>query len=272
MTQLVHKTALVSEKAKIGKNVKIGSYSVIGDHVELGDNVEVMSHVCIDGFTTIGEKTRIFPFAAIGYIPQDLKFRGEKSRLIIGENNSIREYVTMHPGTANDAMETVVGNDNLLMVGVHIAHDCVIGNNIVMGNNVTLGGHVHVADNVIIGGLSALHQFVRIGQGAIIGGMSGVERDVIPHSTVKGERASLAGLNIEGLRRANVTKNEIHSLQKAFDIIFYEKNTLAESLKILETTFQQQRYVMDVVNFMKQKSERSFCRPKNEHGCLSTTK
>jgi UDP-N-acetylglucosamine acyltransferase len=178
----------------------------------------------------------------------------------------------MHPGTANDSMETVVGNDNLFMIGVHIAHDCVIGDNIIMGNNVTLGGHVHVEDNVIIGGLSALHQFVRVGKGAIIGGMSGVERDVIPHSTVKGERAHLSGLNIEGLRRANVAKDEIHSLQKAFDIIFSGKNTLVESLKILETTFQQQHFVMDVVNFMKQKSERSFCRPKNGHACPSITK
>ncbi|MDR1362114.1 MAG: acyl-ACP--UDP-N-acetylglucosamine O-acyltransferase [Holosporaceae bacterium] len=264
MTSLVHKTALVSDGARIGKNVKIGPYSVIGGHVELMDDVEIMSHVCLDGFTIVGEKTRIFPFAVIGYIPQDLKFSGEESRLIIGQNNVIREYVTMHPGTANGSMETTIGNDNLFMIGVHIAHDCTICNNVIMGNNVTLGGHVHVANNVIIGGLSALHQFVRVGHGAIIGGMSGVERDVIPHGTVKGERARLYGLNIIGLRRANIPKEEIYSLQKAYEMIFSEENTLSDNLKNVEAAFPKESMVLDIVKFMQEKSERSFCKPKNE--------
>ena len=245
----IHQTAIISDKAKIGDNVTIK------------DDVEIMSHVCIDGYTTIGCNTKIFSFAAIGYRPQDLKYNGEKSRLIIGENNSIREYVTMHPGTESGVMETCVGNGNLFMVGVHIAHDCVIGNNIVMGNNVTLGGHVRVEDDVIIGGLSAVHQWARIGHGAIIGGMSGVERDVIPYGNVMGDRAHLCGLNIVGLRRANVGKGEVDALKKAYEIIFSKENVLINNLKIAENMFRNSQYVTEVISFMRQKSDRSYCQP-----------
>ncbi|GHT91361.1 acyl-[acyl-carrier-protein]--UDP-N-acetylglucosamine O-acyltransferase [Alphaproteobacteria bacterium] len=263
---MIHRTAIVSRNAKIGENVKIGPYSVIGEDVELKDNVEVMSHVCIEGFTTVGEGTKIFPFAAIGYRPQDLKFRGEMSLLIIGKNNTIREYVTMHPGTEGGRMETVVGDGSLFMVGVHIAHDCIIGNNIVMGNNVTLGGHVTVEDNVIIGGLSALHQFVRVGCGAIIGGMSGVEKDVIPYGSVKGERACLSGVNLIGLRRANVCNSEIHAVQKACDIIFSSDNTLLDNLESAENAFPNEACVKEIIKFMRQKSDRSFCKPQRDVG------
>ncbi len=199
---MIHSTAIVSSSAKIGQNVRIGAYSVIGDEVELCDNVEVMSHVCISGRTIIGEGTKVFPFAAIGFESQDLKYHSEKSKVIIGKNNSIREYVTIHPGTESGAMQTVVGDNNLLMIGVHIAHDCVVGNNTVLANNVTLAGHVIVGNDVIIGGLSAVHQFVRIGHNAIIGGMAGVERDVIPYGAVKGERGHLYDINVIGFRRA----------------------------------------------------------------------
>ncbi|MDR2681872.1 MAG: acyl-ACP--UDP-N-acetylglucosamine O-acyltransferase [Holosporaceae bacterium] len=258
---MIHKTAIVSPQARIGENVKIGPYSLIGDNVELKDNVEIMSHVCIDGYTVIGEGTKIFPFAAIGYVPQDLKFKGEKSRLVIGKNNIIREYVTMHPGTEGGHMETVIGNGNLFMVGVHIAHDCVIGDNIVMGNNATLGGHVTVGDNVIIGGLTALHQFVKVGCGAIIGGMSGVERDVIPYGAVKGERAYLSGVNLVGLRRANICNNEIHAVQKACDIIFSNDSTLADNLELVENMYPNESCVQEIIKFMRQKTSRSFCKP-----------
>jgi UDP-N-acetylglucosamine acyltransferase len=242
--------------------VKIGPYSIIGDNVELEDNAEIMSHVCIDGYTKIGEETKIFPFAAIGYPPQDLKFKGEKSRLLIGKRNIIREYVTMHPGTEGDVMETVVGNDNLFMIGVHIAHDCVVGNNVVMGNNATLGGHVKIEDNVIAGGLSAIHQWVRIGRCAIIGGMSGVERDVIPYGAVKGERAHLYDINIIGLRRAGVGRKEILVLKDAYDMIFSGSNTLAQSIETVEKSISGNRCVDQVIDFMKKNTDRSFCLPK----------
>lgn len=261
---MIHQTAIVSKNAKVGNNVKIGPYSIIGDNVELMDDVEIMAHVCIDGYTTIGEGTKIFPFASIGYCPQDLKFRGEESRLLIGKNNVIREYVTMHPGTKDGAMKTVIGDGNLFMIGVHIAHDCVVGNNVVMGNNATLGGHVQIGDNVIIGGLSAVHQWTRIGCGAIIGGMSGVERDVIPYGTVKGERAYLCGLNIVGLKRADVDKNEINALKKAYDIIFSNDDILFNNINVAENTFPEMQFVKEIVHFMKQKSERSFCQPNNQ--------
>lgn len=255
----IHQTAVVSEKAQIGSGVKIGPYAVIDEGVEIDDNVEIMSHVCVSGNTVIGEGTKIFPFAAIGFRPQDLKYRGEKSRLVIGKNNSIREYVTMHPGTEGGFMKTEIGNGNLFMIGVHIAHDCTIGNNVVMGNNATLGGHVRVADDVIIGGLAAVHQWTRIGKGAIIGGMSGVERDVIPYGNVKGERAFLCGLNIVGLRRANVDAEEINSLQKAYEIIFSSNDVLANNLKAAEEELKYSKYVGEIINFMKQKSDRSYC-------------
>jgi UDP-N-acetylglucosamine acyltransferase len=221
-----------------------------------------MSHVCIGGYTEIGEGTRIFPFAAIGYAPQDLKFKGEKSRLVIGKNNIIREYVTMHPGTECDAMKTVTGDRNLFMVGVHIAHDCVIGSDIVMGNNATLGGHVKVEDNVIIGGLAAIHQRVRIGYGAVIGGMSGVERDVIPFGAVKGERAHLYDVNIIGLRRSGVDRHEINVLKQAYDMIFSENGTLVQNIRNVEESVKGIKTVDRLIEFMKTDTDRSFCLPK----------
>ncbi|MDR2794842.1 MAG: acyl-ACP--UDP-N-acetylglucosamine O-acyltransferase [Holosporaceae bacterium] len=258
---MIHKTAIVSPDVQIGENVKIGPYSLIEGNVELKNNVEIMSHVCIGGYTVVGEGTRVFPFATIGYAPQDLKFKGEKSRLIIGKNNVIREYVTMHPGTESGRMETVIGDNNLFMIGVHIAHDCIIGNNVVMGNNATLGGHVTIGDNVIIGGLSALHQFVKVGCGAIIGGMSGVEKDVIPYGAVKGDRAYLSGINLVGLRRANVCNSEIHAVQKACDILFSNDNILADNLELVENMYPHEHCVQEIVKFMKQKTSRSFCKP-----------
>jgi UDP-N-acetylglucosamine acyltransferase len=260
---VIHPTAIISPTAKIGKNVKIGPYSFIGNDVELEDDTEVISHVCIDGCTQIGEGTKIFPFAALGYRPQDLKYKGEKSRLKIGKHNNIREYVTMHPGTAGDAMETVIGDHNLFMVGVHIAHDCIVGNNVVMGNNATLGGHVKIEDDVIIGGLAAIHQFVRVGRSAIIGGMSGVERDVIPYGAVKGERAHLYDINIIGLRRAGFSRQDILALKEAYDKIFLGEGTISGNLEKVRCSANGRSCVEYLVDFMKKDTDRSFCLPKS---------
>ena len=208
----IHSTAVVGEGARVHESCVIGPYCVVGDDVELGANVELKSHVVVDGHTTVGAGTTIYPFASIGTAPQDLKFAGEASKLVIGENNTIREHVTINPGTADGVMETVVGDNCLFMMASHVAHDCRVGNNVILANNATLAGHVQVGDFVILGGLAAVHQFIRIGDHAIIGGMSGVEADVIPYGRVKGERAFLAGLNLIGLERRGFDKAEILSL------------------------------------------------------------
>lgn len=261
---MIHDSAIVSPSAQIGKNVKIGPYSIIGDNVVIGDDVEIMSHVCIDGITTIGTGTKIFPFASLGHPPQDLKYRGEKASLQIGCYNTIREYVTMHIGTQGGSMKTFVGDHNLFMVGVHIAHDCVVGNHIVMGNNATLAGHVTIEDNVIIGGLAAIHQFVRVGKNAVIGGMSGVERDVIPFGAVKGERAHLYDINLIGLKRANIERQEIIALQKAYEMLFSEEAPISDNIKQVEQKLSQWTCVKYLLEFMHQDSKRSFCLPKSK--------
>lgn len=176
----IHPTAIIAKTAKLAKDVNVGPYCVIDGEVEIGEGTELKSHVAVSGRTKIGKHNTIFPFASLGHAPQDLKYKGEKSELVIGDHNTIREHVTMNPGTEGGGMLTKVGSHNLFMMSAHVAHDCMVGDHVILANNATLGGHVQVGDYAIIGGLSAVHQFVRIGMGAIIGGMSGVEHDVIP--------------------------------------------------------------------------------------------
>lgn len=222
MTNIIHPTAIVSDKAKLGKNVKIGPYCIVDENVTLGDNVELIAHVYMTGFTTVGNDNRFFPFASIGSDPQDLKYDGEKSEVIIGNRNTIREYVTIQPGTAKDAMKTIVGDDCLLMIGCHVAHDCVVGNSVQLANYATLAGHVKVQDYAIIGGLAAVKQFVRIGAHAMIGGMCGVTRDVIPFGLVVYDNSKLRGLNLVGLKRRGFTNTDIQLLQQLFQDLFYD--------------------------------------------------
>ena len=263
MSQKIHKTAIIEEGAKLGLNVEIGPFSVIGSKVEIGDNTIIKSHVVIEGITKIGKNNVIFPFAVIGQIPQDLKFSGEDSSIIIGDNNSIREHVTIHPGTKTGAMITKVGSNCLLMIGVHIAHDCVVGDHVILANNATLAGHVEVGDHAVIGGLSAMHQFVKIGKHAMIGGMSGVETDVIPYATVIGERASLAGLNLVGLKRSGIKKDKINSLRAFYKKLFEENSvSLNERLQVLSDEYDGNELVSDIVNFVSL-SSRGICKPKN---------
>ncbi len=258
---MIHPTAIVDPAAKLGANVRIGPYCVIGANVELGDNVELKSHVCVDGHTTIGEGTIVYPFASLGHAPQDLKYHGEPSRLIIGKRNTIREHVTMNPGTETGAMETRVGDDGLFMVGVHVAHDCVVGNRVIMANNATLGGHVHVGDHVLVGGLAAVHQWVRIGSFAVIGGMSGVESDVIPYGRVKGERAHLAGLNLVGLERGGFDKDTVKTLQRAMKHLFEGSGTLDERINEMSGTYAEDKIVMEMIAFAKAKERFGLCQP-----------
>lgn len=263
MTQKIHPTAIVSAKAQLGENVEIGPYCVVGDDVKIGEGTVLKSHIVIEGDVEIGKNNLIFPFAVIGTAPQDLKFKGEKARVVIGDNNKIREHVTIHLGTQDGAMVTKVGNNCLFMVGAHIAHDCVVGDNVILANNATLAGHVEVGDHVVIGGLSAVHQFARIGKGAMIGGMSGVENDVIPNGMVMGERASLAGLNIVGMKRRNIAREDIHALRNFFKKLFAEKSEgFSVRAENLAKEFASPA-VQEVVDFIKSETSRSFCQPKD---------
>lgn len=259
----IHPTAVVESGAKLGKDVQIGPYCVVGADVVLGDGVILHSHVAIAGNTEIGAGTQVFPFASLGHAPQDLKFKGEKSRLVIGKNNMIREHVTMNPGTEGGGSLTQVGDNCLFMVATHVAHDCIIGNHVVMANNATLAGHVHVGDGVIIGGLAAVHQFVRIGSYAIIGGLSGVEADVIPYGSVIGERAWLAGLNLVGLKRRNIERAEIHALRNAFKIMFdADIGTLEEREEEARKLYDGVPSVHEILDFMGTESKRKLCVPR----------
>jgi len=264
MVSNIHPTAVIDPKAQVGADVEIGPYCVIGPEVEIGDRVRMISHVVVDGRTKVGAECVLHPFAAIGQCPQDLKYHGELSTLEVGARNRIREYVTMHPGTEGGGMITRVGDDGLFMVGVHVAHDCLIGNHVVMANNATLAGHVVVGDFVVIGGLAAVHQFVRIGPHAMIGGMSGVESDVIPYGTVKGERAHLSGLNVVGLERRGFKRDEIHALRSAYRILFSSEGTMAERLEDVAEHYKDKTLVESMVSFIRSRSSRALCQPKNE--------
>ena len=262
----IHPTAVINSAAKIGKNVKIGPYCCIGANVEVGDGVELKAHVVIDGQTSIGTDCKFFPFASIGLPPQDLKYSGEKSTLTIGERNIIREYVTMNPGTEGGGLETRVGDDNLFMVGAHVAHDCIVGNNVVMANNATLAGHVMVDDYAIIGGLAAVHQFCRIGRHAMIGGMSGVENDIIPYASVLGGRAWLSGLNLVGLKRRGFSKDEIKSLRVAYRQLFAEEGLSSERIEDVAGQFSEVEAIMEIVEFMRAESHRGLTQPRSVNG------
>ncbi|MDB9832046.1 acyl-ACP--UDP-N-acetylglucosamine O-acyltransferase, partial [Candidatus Pelagibacter sp.] len=217
---MIHKTAIVDPNAKISNNVKIGAYSIIGPNVQIGENSTIHSHVNIVGHTIIGKENKIYPFASIGNDPQDLKYNGEKTKLTIGNNNKIREYVSINPGTKGGGGETIIGDHCLFMVSSHVAHDCIIENNVIIANNVAIAGHAQIGENVIIGGNSGVQQFTRIGKMAMIGGMTGVEKDVIPYGLSIGNRNYLSGLNLIGLRRKDIPNKDILSLAEAYKEIF----------------------------------------------------
>jgi UDP-N-acetylglucosamine acyltransferase len=262
----IHPAAIVAQGAVIASDVEIGPYCVIGPHVVLEAGVQLKSHVVIDGHTTIGERSIVYPFASLGMPPQDLKYAGEPSTLIIGKNNTIREYVTMNPGTRDGGMETRIGDNGLFMMSSHVAHDCRLGNNVIMANNATLAGHVHVGDFAIIGGLSAVHQFIRIGEHAIIGGMSGVENDVIPYGRVKGERAFLAGLNLIGLERRGFDKEKIRVLQRAFNQLFGEEGTLDQRIESVLQDYANDETIVKIAAFAKAKTKFPLCQPQKKNG------
>ena len=257
---MIHDTCIISNKAKISKSASIGPYSVIGENVEIGEKVELSSHVNIVGNTKIGDGTKIFSFASIGTHPQDLKFKGEKNSLIIGKNNTIREYVTINPGTESGGSITLIGDNCLFMISSHVAHDCKIGNNVVIANNVPLGGHVTIEDSVVIGGNSAVQQFTRIGRLAMIGGMTGVLNDVIPFGLSFGNRNYLKGLNIIGLRRSKYENKKIIELGDAYKKIFSPGN-MQDNLSEINGEYKDNALIKEITKFLTQDKKRPICTP-----------
>ena len=257
---MIHNTAIIDPKAKISSGVSIGAFTVIGPNVEIGENTIIQSHVSIIGNTKIGKNNKIYPFASIGNDPQDLKFDGEVTKLEVGDNNKIREYVTVNPGTKGGGGLTKIGNNCLFMVSSHIAHDCLVEDNVILANNVPLGGHAHIEENVIIGGNSAVQQFTRVGKSSMIGGMCGVVRDIIPYAMVHGNRSILQGLNLIGLRRKNIPNKDILVLTEAYKEIFKDEN-LTINLKNLKEEFRKNDLVNDVVKFLEKDKKRPICTP-----------
>lgn len=260
----IHSTAIIEDGAEIGNNVKIGPFCIVGNNVKIGDGSELKSHVVIKGDTTIGKNNKIYPFAIIGEIPQDLKYHGEKSSIVIGDNNSIREHCTIHLGTDADNSITIIGNNNLFMVNTHIAHDCVIGNGCIFANNATIAGHVHIEDKVVLGGISAVHQFVKIGKGAMLGGVSGLGEDLIPYGMAyaeNGRRSSLQGLNLVGLKRSNFAKKDINEALHFYKQVFEseESGSIIDKAQKLKNEYKENPIVNDIISFLEKDSSRRFC-------------
>lgn len=249
---MIHPTAVISPEAEIHADVKIGPYCVVDAGVHIDAGTELISHVVVSGKTRIGRNNRIFPFASIGHEPQDLKYHGEPSEVIIGDGNTIRENVTINTGTEGGGMMTRLGNDNLLMAYVHIAHDCLVGNEVVFANCATLAGHIEIEDGAIIGGLSAIHQFVRIGRFAMIGGMSGITMDVPPFClTAGGYKPGLVGLNLVGLKRRGCSNETIRRLKEVYRALLQGKKAVAERLEAAESLIEDDPYARELLEFVR---------------------
>jgi UDP-N-acetylglucosamine acyltransferase len=259
----VHPSAIVEPGARLGAGVRIGPFCHIGSAAALGDGVEAISHVSIAGATTIGARSRIFPFAAIGQEPQDLKYRGEPVRLTIGEDCLIREGVTMNPGTAGGGGETIVGARCVFLANSHVGHDCRLGDSVLLSNNVMLGGHCQIGEFANLGGGSAAHQFVRIGAHAFVGGLAGVENDIIPFGIALGNRASLAGLNFVGLKRRGFSHAAIHALRRAYKMLFAPTGTLTERAEDVAAAFPEEEAVQQMVAFLRAGGDRAICTPRD---------
>ncbi|WP_026380142.1 acyl-ACP--UDP-N-acetylglucosamine O-acyltransferase [Afifella pfennigii] len=258
----IHPTAVVADEAELAEDVEIGPFCVVGPRVKLAGGVCLRSHVVVEGTTSIGAGSTVFPFAAIGSPPQDKKYEGEESRLEIGSDCTIREHATINPGTRGGGLVTRIGDRCMLLVGAHVAHDCVIGNDVILVNHVLLGGHVTIDDCAIIGGGAAVHQFVRIGAHAFVGGMSGVENDLIPFGLALGNRANLGGLNIVGLKRRGFEREAIHALRRAYRLLFAQEGTLKERLNDVESAFPDDVHVQRIVSFIREGGDRAICTPR----------
>jgi len=254
---MIHPTAIVNKEANIGKDVEIGPYSCIGKKVCIGDNTKIGNNVIIEDYTTIGKNCNIFHHTVLGTIPQDIKFEGKETQLVIGDNNIIREFVMINRGTKHGGGVTRIGNRNFIMAYTHIAHDCIIGNNIIMANVVQLAGHIVIEDFACIGGLVAIHQFVKVGAYSMIGGVSGISQDVLPYILVVGNRAKPYGINVVGLRRHGFKTEDIKIIKQAYKVIFHSHLSLKEIMKELEK--KESPHIKRILEFI-QSSKRGFCR------------
>ncbi|MEZ5899503.1 MAG: acyl-ACP--UDP-N-acetylglucosamine O-acyltransferase [Hyphomicrobiaceae bacterium] len=259
----IHPTAIIEPGAQLGAGVKIGPYSMVGADVTLADGVELVSHAVVAGTTSIGARTRIFPFASIGHQPQDLKYHGEPCSLTVGSDCIIREGVTMNPGTEGGGSVTVIGDRCAFLANSHVGHDCHVGNNVIFSNNVMLAGHCDVGDFAIIGGGAAVIQYARVGPHAFVGGMSGLENDLIPYGMALGNRAYLSGLNIVGLQRRGFSRTDIHDLRRAYRLLFAAEGTLMERLDDVAQEFSTHPIVQEIIAFIRKGGKRSLCTPRN---------
>lgn len=255
---MIHPSAIIGKNVNIGSNVEIGPYVIIDGNVTIGNNTKIYASSSITGNTIIGESNNIFSFCSIGSIPQDLKYHGEDTYLKIGDSNTFREHCTVNSGTEGGGFNTIIGNESLFMTGVHIAHDCIVGNSVIMANQATLGGHVIIEDNAVIGGLSAIHQFCRIGELSMIGGMSAVENDVIPYSLAIGNRARITGLNLVGLKRADFEKSDIHSVNNFVKNIFSSNESIQKEIN--NNKDNNNPLIKKIIDFILVKSSRGLCR------------
>jgi len=263
MAKSIHPTAIIEAGATLAEDVRIGPYCLVGARAVLDAGVVLHSHVVIAGYTRIGERTQVYPFAVLGHPPQDLKFRGEASELVIGADCVIREGVTMNPGTVGGGLITSTGDHCLFLTQSHVAHDCRIGNHVIFSNNVMLAGHCKVGDYAILSGGCGVHQFVRIGAHAFIGGLSGIENDVIPYGMALGNRAHLAGLNIVGLRRRGFDREHVHALRRAYRLLFADEGTLKERVEDVAVEFPDHPQVQEVLAFIREGGDRAICTPRD---------
>ncbi len=262
----IHSSAIVEDGATLGEGVKVGPYCIVGAQATLSDGVELISHAVVTGRTSVGAKSVLYPFASVGHRPQDLKYAGEPSTLEIGENTTIREHVTINPGTAGGGMLTRIGDNCLIMIGVHIGHDCIVGNNVILSNNVTFAGHCHIGDYVVMSGYSGATQFVHIGAHAFVGGLTKLEKNLIPYGAATGNPAELSGLNLVGLKRRGFDREAIHNLRTAYRMIFASEGTLRERVEDAAAIFPSDELVQDVVRFIVNAKDHPLTLPRNGHG------
>jgi len=256
---MIHQTAVIDSQAELGSGVEVGPYSIIGPQVKIGRNTKIGPHEVIDGWTHIGEGCTIFQFASIGALPQDLKYKGEESWVIMGNNNTIREFVTINRGTSWSQGKTTIGNNNFFMAYCHVAHDCTIGNHVILANAGTLAGHITIEDHAIVGGLVAVHQFVKLGCHSIIGGCSGVNKDIPPYTMANGQRTKLYGLNLVGLKRHHFSEDSINDIKKAYRLILRSGHTLEKAIELAKTEIKNSPEVDHFIHFIET-SERGITR------------
>ncbi|WP_334164296.1 acyl-ACP--UDP-N-acetylglucosamine O-acyltransferase [Phenylobacterium sp.] len=260
----IHPTALVAKGAELAEGVSVGPFCVVGEKVRLGRGTRLHSHVVIEGSTELGENNQVYPFAVLGGPPQHTAYKGEDTRLVIGDNNLIREHATMNLGTVNGGGVTRVGSDGLFMIESHVGHDCVVGDHVILTKQATLGGHCQIGDYVIVGGLAAVHQFTRVGRHAMIGGLAAVVKDVIPYGSVWGNHAHLEGLNLVGLKRRGFSRESINTLRAAYRLLFADEGTFQERLDDTIETYASSPEVMEIIDFIRADASRPLCLPERE--------